>query len=223
MSIKTRFCASCGKEAELLDNLCADCFFEQKEAKVPRRVSIRYCTKCKSIWFGGTWIKINKPAEDYLIKLVKNKLSLPEGISLDKIEILKAGKEGELLITFKVLNKKVSKKYFTKLLVEKYCCPDCSSQSSRDYKAKIQVREPDLQLDNVIKIIQKGARKAFMRAEEMKNGADFYFSNQSASKDIARKLKKKFNYRMSESVSQYSWDRTKDRPLYRLTILLKKR
>ena len=52
-------CIECGKEAELYNNLCADCFRAKKQfIDVPKIVDIRLCIHCGARERGKQWLDV---------------------------------------------------------------------------------------------------------------------------------------------------------------------
>lgn len=222
MSLKSKFCAKCGKAGT---SLCHDCFLDMHPIKIPSKTSIRYCTKCNSVWLGGLWIKAAKPIEKYLLRKVIDKIKLPEGAEVIKAEILKTGALGKLKITLKLGNSKLVEEYNTQLIIEKFCCPPCSREKSSTYLAKLQLRTDK----NVIEFIKKTSKivrekgRYVTKAEEQTQGIDFYISSKDVATSLANKIKKELKCRMKKSTRQHGWDRMRNKPLTKLTILLKTR
>lgn len=227
MGLKDKFCAKCGKAADSLgDNLCAGCFLAEHPVSVPSKTSIRYCVKCKSVWLGGVWVEMSQPVENYLIQKIVDRIKLPEGIELTKAEIIKTGMQGKIKLILQQGKSASEQEINTQILIEKYCCPECSREKTTKYLAILQLRTDKDVLEfvkRVSRIVSKSGKKQVVKAEECLRGIDFYIASKEVARNIANEIKKKFNCRMSTSTKQHGWDRMKNRPLTKLTILLREK
>jgi nonsense-mediated mRNA decay protein 3 len=225
MSLKSRFCAKCGKAGKSVGSLCADCFLEIHPIRIPKKISIRYCTKCGSVWSEGIWIKPSKSIDEYLLRKIIDKIKIPEEIKLLEANIIKKGVNGELKITLKFGDSRLVERYDIQLITEKFCCPACSREKSSTHLAKLQLRTDK----NVKKFVEDASKiakkigKYVVKAEEQKQGIDLYISTKDAAMSLANSVKKKLNCRMKMSTKQHGWDRMRNKPLTKLTILLRER
>ena len=226
MALKTKFCVKCGKETKkLIDGLCADCYFQSQGVIVPKKVSIQLCSRCGAIKWHGVWTKSDFPPEYFLTHDLLSKIKVPEEAELEDVEILKLGKLGKVKITLSVLGKTFEQIKPVFLEVLKGTCKDCARHLARAPKVIIQLRTKHNVrefVEDVLKFSEK-YRTNIIKVEQQKNGLDIFLSNKEAGKHLAYELRKEFNCRMSESVKQYGWDKTKNRPLTRTTFLLKQR
>lgn len=227
MSLKSRFCAKCGKSVDNpVDNFCADCFLEQNAVSIPNKTSIRFCTKCNSVWLEGVWIKAANPPEDYLLKRVIDRIRLPEEVKLAEAEIVKMGKNGELKIILQLEKAKIEHIYNAQLIIDKYCCPECSREITTKYLAILQLRtDKDVSefVKKVSRIASGSSRKQITKAQECLQGIDFYIASKEVARSIANEIKKRFKCKMTTSTKQHGWDRIRNRALTKLTILLRER
>ncbi len=225
MDLKSKFCAKCGKSvSDLIDNLCAECFLEIHLIDIPKKTSIRHCTKCNSVWSGGLWVKASKSIEGYLLRRVIDKIKLPEEVEIIEANILKKGPQGKLKITLKLGDFRIVKEYNSQLIIERYCCPECSRERASSYLAIIQLRTNKDVASFVKKASKIVSRKTrIIKAEEQKQGIDLYVSSREVAMSLANEIKKKLNCRMIYSVKQYGWDRIRSKPLTKLTVLLREK
>jgi nonsense-mediated mRNA decay protein 3 len=225
MSLKSKFCAKCGKPSKVADNFCVECFLELHPIRIPSKASIKYCTKCGAVWSRGLWIKASKKIENYLLKSIIEKIKLPDGVKLVKADILKTGSQGKLKITLQLGNSRLVEEYNAQLIIEKFCCPACSRETSSSHLAKLQLRaNKDVKkfVEEVSKLAKKRG-KFIVKAEEQKQGIDLYISTKEAAMSLANSIKKKLNCRMRMSTKQHGWDRMRNKPLTKVTILLRER
>lgn len=216
----------CGKETKkLIDGLCAECYFKSYGITAPKRLSVQVCSRCGAIKWRGMWTKSDFPPEYYLTHDLISKIKVPKEAELENVKITKLGKQGEVKINISVLGKKFTQQKQIALEILKGVCKDCSRYLARAPKAILQLRTErnveDFRKD--VLNFSKKYRSNIIKIEEQKKGLDINLSNKEAGKHLASELRKEFNCKMSESVKQYGWDKAKNRPLTRVTFLLKQR
>ena len=222
MSKKTRFCANCGKETnKLVDNLCSNCYIEAKEVKVPKRLIQKICSKCDAIFAQGVWIKSKKSLEANLNEKLKKKLKLPESEKLKAVEV--DLKNSRARIKTSVLDKEFDLNQKVNIEIIKQLCFECRALSSKQHKIKIQLRFNKFSSALVEKALTftKQKKKFIQKVEEYRNGLDIFMKNPGVANTLARKLAREFNCKMSRTVEQYGWNKQKNRPLHRHSILLR--
>lgn len=227
MSLKSRFCAKCGKSTdEIINNFCAGCFVEEHAISIPNKISIRFCTKCSSVWQDGVWIKAENSPEDYLLKRVINRIQLPEEVNLAEAEIVEMGKNGRLKIVLQLEKARIERTYNVQLTIEKYCCPECSREKTTKHLAILQLRTgKDVSefVKKVSRIAGGRGKKQITKAQECLQGIDFYIASKEVARNIANEIKKEFKCKMTISTKQHGWDKLRNRALTKLTILLRER
>lgn len=224
MSIKTKFCVRCGKEKKkLIDGLCADCYFQKHGISVPKKVSIQVCAHCNAIKWHGLWTKTEFPPEYYLAHSLINKIKIPAEAELEDVEIKKTGKNGIVEITISLLGKKFKQEKQVFLEIQKGVCKNCARHLARTPKVIIQIRAKQ----NISKLIEnalsfsKKYSSNIIKVEQQKTGIDIFLSNKEAGKHLAYELRNEFSCKISESAKQYGWNKSKNRPLMKVTYLLK--
>lgn len=226
MALKTRFCVKCGKETKkLVDGYCAECFFKNKGIVAPKKLSIQVCQRCKAIKWHGIWTKAEYSPEHYLAQELISKIKIPDEAELEKAKITKFAKNGEIEVTISLLGKKFVQRKQIIFDVVKGTCKNCSRFLAKTHKVKIQLRtekkvEPFVM--EALKFSEK-YQSNIIKFEKQKRGVDIYLSNKEAGKHLAYELRNKFNCKMSESIEQYGWNKSKNRPLTRTTYLVKQR
>jgi nonsense-mediated mRNA decay protein 3 len=223
MNLKTKFCVKCGKETKkLVDSLCEDCYFEANKISLPRSITIEVCRKCGAVKWKSVWIKTEFPLEYYLSHLLIEKARIPENIELEDLKIKGSGKESVVEVSLKVLNKRFEQIIPVSIEVQKRVCQTCSIKAGKSYRAKIQVRAERDIISKALDFSQK-FKEDITKIEEQERGIDLLFIDKEPAKQLAADLKAEFNLRMSRTSEQYSWDKMKNRPKYRLVILLEQR
>jgi NMD protein affecting ribosome stability and mRNA decay len=221
MSIKSKFCAACGNQAtKFVDNTCIDCYFKKISIVVPKEITILACPECDSVNVKGFWIKADEDHNFYLIQALIDKLKLPAGIELEDIEILQQGKEGVVQLSLNVNGKRFTVEKSIALYVEKRLCEVDAKRKRDAYEGILQVRtEKDVpkfltKVNNLIGHLSHN----FLKVEEMRQGADFYFIDANTMRQAATLLKKHMRLKLKESFAEYSWNKLKNRPKYKITI-----
>ena len=226
MSIKSRFCPECGKETDnLIESLCNSCYSNKPTVKLPKQKNVLFCVKCEQVLNKGFWMKGMKSAEQILEERVKASLVLPIEEKIISTKILKFGKEGSLKVVSKRNGEKLTREVEGKFEIKKYCCPACSRESGVDYLAKLQLRSsinPEHFVEESLKYI-KFSNPKIAKVDNVLHGADVYLVNAQIARQAARRIKKHFDCSIKSSFRNYGWDKEKDRPKRRITILLKQK
>ncbi len=226
MSIKSRFCPECGNETDnLIESLCVSCYSNQPIVKLPKQKNVLFCVKCEQVLNKGFWMKGMKSAEQILEERVQNSLVLPSEETLVSAKILEFGKEGILKVASKRNGEMLTREVEGKFEIKKYCCPACSRESGVDYLAKLQLRStknPQNFVEESLKYI-KFSNPKIAKVDNVLHGADVYLVNAQIARRAARRIKKHFDCSIKSSYRNYGWDKEKDRPKRRITILLKQK
>ncbi len=226
MGIKSRFCSRCGKETDkLLNSLCGDCYLEEHKIKAPGKCFVFYCNHCDSVLLEGVWTKCSGKAEQHLIDKLKTMIKLPEGETIQKIELVPYKKGFRSKVTTKLLGKSHIYELATFLELRKRICRVCTQQKTDFWNSKVQVRVKNKSKDFSNKLFDSLGylKKKIVKAEEQKKGVDLFFGDKKTGKDAAGRIKTKFGLRMSQSAEQYSWNKSKNRPKYRHVMLLREK
>jgi len=225
MSLKQKFCVRCGIETKLFDNFCPECYFETHEVKVPKRKEIRTCSKCGAVLIERFWVISEKSKPKIFAEQVKLAIQSPEEIKIVEVDLPKIKAEGSIDVTFNLDGSIFSRKYPANLAIKKEICPICKKNSPEGSKAVIQLRTRQhfqkfkLEMYDYL----KKYTKSIINIKDQKTGLDVKVLNRNLALRISRDFKQKFNMHMKETRKEYSWDRSKNRPKYKSTILLKKK
>lgn len=218
MSIKSKFCARCGKVTESLRNgLCPACYLEENQIKGPTSLVLKVCPKCGAVLWKGVWLRADKLPEFYFKELIKSKLRLPKNVELSRIDIVETGNLGRVSILLKIIGNLVEKQLKMKIEINKFACPDCSRQKA-DWMVKLQVR--GVAVDTVLAMASKH-RARIVKTQQQKTGVDIYFFTRSAANKLANQLKKQFGLTLKKSYEQHGHDFDTGKPLHREIISLR--
>tara|TARA_B100001287_G_scaffold41320_1_gene30402 strand:- start:1809 stop:2492 length:684 start_codon:yes stop_codon:yes gene_type:complete len=220
MSIKSKFCPECGKTVNnLYESNCIDCYAENSKVKIPNKKNVLFCVKCEQIFNKGFWT--NGDSNKILLDRIKKSVILPEKEKL--ISVRFGDDESSIKIKSKLESELIVRDVKGKFEVKKYCCPACSREMGVDYLAKLQLRSKDPNfVENALNYIRSSKPK-ISKVEYVAAGADIYLVNQQIARQASRRIKKHFNCHIKASYKAYGWDKEKDRPKQRITILLKQK
>ncbi|HKZ49723.1 MAG TPA: NMD3-related protein [Candidatus Nanoarchaeia archaeon] len=226
MGIKAKFCPVCGKEkGKFVDKVCVDCYFKTVEIEVPKSIILQACPICDSIRVKGFWIKASEDHESFLVQAIVEKLKLPAEVELEDIEILQEGKEGSIQINLDVAGQRFSVAKAIGLYFSDRLCDDDSKRRREVHEGILQLRtEKDVHrfVSMALNVLKEYANN-ILKMEELRNGADVYFIDKETMNHAVSQLKRKFNLYVKVSAKAYSWEKTKSRPKFKLTILAKQR
>jgi NMD protein affecting ribosome stability and mRNA decay len=226
MGVKTRFCPVCGREQNrLVDGTCADCYFKSVEIRLPKEIEVQACPVCDSIRVKGFWVKSDEDHDNFLIQAIIDKIKLPTEVELEDIEILQRGKEGRIQINIDIAGKRFSIVKAVELHVTDKLCDEDSKRKREAYEGILQLRaenNPAGFIHATEKFLQPFSSN-ILKVEEQRNGADVYFLDKETMRQALSVIKKKFPLYIKESAKAYSWEKTKSRPKFKVTILARLR
>ena len=222
MALKTKFCIKCGKEtSKLADSKCTDCYFFDSGVTVPKQTSVQVCKDCKAINWKGMWIESSYPPEHYLVMEMISKTKIPVGAEIKKLEIKKLDKEGAVQTTILLHGREFVQTHEVDVRITPAICIDCRKIRGKQYEAILQVRADEETIKKILVISQK-YKKNIIKIEDQRHGVDIFVLSTIVGRHLATELKNQFKLKKKESFAEYSWDKTKNRPKYRVTIALQK-
>ncbi|MHC1601563.1 MAG: NMD3-related protein [Candidatus Nezhaarchaeales archaeon] len=248
-----RFCARCGAdiglfEATNLGNLCLKCYMEvHKIAEPPRMITMTVCRKCFSIKFKGKWQPLDLSSEESTISRVNQAIiseieracKLKMDVSLAPQDVYKLF-SGEQITVKATLNEKIHpslEPIIESRDIEVKCvfsiCPTCLKIVGKRFEATIQLRGFNTrELDQIKSLINKlildksgGSHNIQTGAvwEEVDGGVDVKLPSTDIARKIVSVVKRHFKVQMKESYKDAGWDKSRGKPLRKLTILLRSR
>jgi NMD protein affecting ribosome stability and mRNA decay len=225
MSLKSKFCAKCGKETKLMDGFCEDCYFDTHPIKIPKSKELRICSKCGASLITRFWVTHNKLNPAVLAEQVKQAIKTPDQVKVIRVDLDKVKFGSFMEVTFELKGRIFSKKYPINLAIAKQLCPPCKANTGKTNRCKIQLRTRANTPTFIQEMYEYFARysKFVVEIKELRTGIDIFVTSRSIGLKIARATKQKFNMRMKETRKEYSWDRTRNKPKYQSTIRLNKR
>lgn len=168
------------------------------------------------------------PLEHFIYNELISKIKIPEHATLKELNLLEIYTEKNPRVIFElkieILGKQIVKKQTIDLDIRERRCPNCARNTAKSHRAILQIRseKPIEFIQKLSKVISK-YKKQIIKTKEFKKGFDFYFANRSTALKLASEMKKKVKVKMSETSKAKGWDRTKNKPKYISTILLRER
>jgi NMD protein affecting ribosome stability and mRNA decay len=202
-----------------VDSKSTDCYFVDSGVTVPKKTSVQVCKECKAINWKGMWIQSDHPPEHYLVIDMLSKTKIPVGAEIKKLEIKKLDKDGKVQTTILLHGKEFVQTHEVDVRVTPAICIDCRKIRGKQYEAVLQIRADEETVRKII-FISEQFKKSIIKVEDQKKGVDIYVLSTTAARHLASQLRKQFRLKMKESFAEYSWDKTKNRPKYRVTISL---
>ncbi len=213
---KERPCPRCGRyTAEFIGPLCRECYIEEYGvARLPAKLSFKYCMYCGSYKYQGGWNQGLETLEDTLREYVSialtarirpteyldeawiEKLTLmdeirsPSGIIRLLVRI--GGRSGVWVL---------EEERPVEVKLEPGVCPRCTARETvRGYEAIVQVRSSSGRLDdrlreeleNFLSSMDPRLRESVIKVEELREGIDLLVLDHSSARLIASKIKSEF-------------------------------
>ncbi len=220
MSIKSKFCAKCGRQtAQLADGICTDCRLGSSLIEVPKKVVLKVCKDCGAFEMEGLWVKSNEPEQNYFENALIKKAKIPVGAELESVGL---SGNGQVSVTINFEGRQFTQAFPVQTQIKRSVCPECSMHRRKQYVAVLQLRASESDIEKMRRMVSK-FENYVLKFEEQRTGLDVYLTNKEVAKQIAGELRSKFNLWTKESGQAYSWDKQKNRPKYKLTILLRVR
>ncbi len=210
------FCVECGKEGELYQGLCVECYLAKNVfIKVPKNIDVEVCAHCGARKRGKSWISYE--GEDIIKKVVIENAKSHKDITDFDVHI-KSDFEDEnnvivsVITHVNVLGLKAEEEHDTRIRIKRVVCDECSKQHGGYWEAKVQLRgskrglsEVDLEkalemVDQIVVSRERKEKSAFVtKVEEIHNGLDFYLGSKNLGKVISKGLANEFGGEVKES------------------------
>lgn len=203
------FCVECGKEGELYQGLCVECYLAKNVfIKIPKNIDVEVCAHCGARKRGKSWVSYE--GEDLIENvLIENARSHKDVTDFDVH--IKSDLEDEnnvivsVLTHSNVLGLKAEEKHDIRIRIKRIVCDECSKQHGGYWEAKVQLRgskrglsDEDLEkaveiVDSIVVSREKKDKSAFVtKVQEIHNGLDFYLGSKNLGKAISKGLANEF-------------------------------
>lgn len=219
------FCPQCGDDA--VDVFCESCLRAQHPliADITLPVLTK-CATCDRIKVKNSW----QPAKEFdrffegHITFIKRATVLAAEFPTPVIE--PDAKEFTLpLLVTGTVSKHIppyDEEYEVHVKILKEPCDRCSLATSAYFEGILQLRNPR---EEVIAYIEKQAKRRedlfITKAEDVRGGIDFYFTDQQALQPFVHELKKQFGGVVKTQSKLHTYDHQRSKKVYRLTCLIR--
>lgn len=234
-----RICIKCGKDKELINEFCKDCFIEENSLlKHFKEIKIIICAKCNSYLYKNSWRNeeyqnLEKNIEIVSTKLLKEKIVLNPDVKLKNLEIkvdipknlkISNGNIVDVVLNLNVIGSikdiDIKESYEIPIKIKFSICNNCKKLKGRYYEATLQIRPKN---ERVLKFVEdhcNNKKNVFIsKIEEEKYGYDIFLSDQKEARSLGSLLKKKFGGEIKESKKLFGRKEGKD--IYRGTVLFR--
>ncbi|MFA5771181.1 MAG: NMD3-related protein [Thermoplasmata archaeon] len=230
------FCVECGKECELYEHLCEDCFRKKKTfVKLPEIIDAPVCTYCNAVNIGARWIMTDS-TDASVKKVINDSVSVNKNAEVVEVSSALNYKDKRTLtakieITLMVGKLVIKEQYQRDVRIKYSVCKQCSRAFRGYYEAIIQIRgyesnkirEKDVREASIIIADyfskERNEKEFITKQEAVRGGVDFYLSSTTAARAVAAILRDKFNTRTFETASIAG--RKDGVDIYRTTILIR--
>lgn len=213
------FCVECGKEGEIYDGLCAECFLVKRQfIDLPKTLDIVVCSECFAVKMGKIWndsLSLEKATQLSLENVLKKDRDVV-ATSL-KISIAERDPRNYLAkveVEYQVRDLRAQKSFQVEVRLHKGTCQKCSRKAGHYYEAIIQIRGSsspsrknslsgarDLVRSRVEELSHQNREIFISKEEKQKGGYDIYLSSGTAARMLARELTKQFGASSKSSAS----------------------
>lgn len=212
-------CIECGKEAELYDNLCEECFKAKKELiTVPSIVDLRLCNHCGARERGKQWLDTST-LEDAMEAAVGDSVVLNNEVESSKFEFkveFEDDKNAQIYLSafIKIKELHVKSEHTIKVRLKNAVCNRCSKIAGDYYEAIVQLRAKDRNLEpdelkkatklieTEVALMQKNDREIFLsKVEKTHGGLDFFIGSTQGGRNLSKTLASAFGGKVSSHPS----------------------
>jgi nonsense-mediated mRNA decay protein 3 len=230
------FCVECGKECELYEHLCEECFRKKKKfVRLPEIIDASICAYCNAASIGARWTP-SESIDTSVKKIINNTISVDKNADIISVGTTLNYKDKRTLvakieITLTASQLTVREEYLRDVRIKFGACKQCSRAFRGYYEAIIQIRGyesnklRDKDVHEAIAIIieyfnkSKNEKEFISKQEVVRGGVDFYISSTTAARAVAAILRDRFNTRVLETSSIAG--RKNGMDIYRTTILIR--
>lgn len=210
------FCVKCGKEGELFESLCSECYLSKNIfVAIPDNIDVELCGHCRKRRKGKIWIADNE--EIFIEEILKENADIHPDVNDFDIHMTSEF-EDENNIRVKAITHahvqglKAEEEHAAKIRIKRAVCPECSKQHGGYWEAKVQFRgskrilsKDDLEraydiVESIVGAREEKDKDAFItKIENIHDGLDFYLGSKSLGKTISKRLASEFGGELKES------------------------
>ncbi|RLE80860.1 MAG: hypothetical protein DRJ52_05470 [Thermoprotei archaeon] len=233
-----RFCAECGREADVYyDNLCIDCFKKHNPLveKLPL-IKVSVCRECGSILYLNRWIRPRESLDDIVADIVKKEIRRHAKVEVKEITVLISSRNKNKYITIVRIKGRpkqnmpyYSEEHIVEVRMRTDLCPVCRDLILKKEKAILQIRASGRELSpqeksEIIQIVkreiiklQKKQRDAVIVDIEEERGIDIKLLSANVARALAAAIQREFPSFIKETYKLIRLDRN-GRPVSKVTV-----
>jgi nonsense-mediated mRNA decay protein 3 len=231
------FCVRCGKEGQVYEALCVECFLENHRfTKLPGHVNLFRCAHCKDYLMGSKWVKF-QTVEGAVRAAAERALEVERGatvvgVKLHAVEADQVNYHVTIVAEIEYSDLKITEESKSIVRIKNSVCGRCSKIMGSYYESIVQIRgrerklsaaQKDRMLDELADLVEDAAkdnREMFIsKAEEVAGGLDIYLSSNSLGKSVSKDLADHYGAEIKDSSTLVTQKEGKD--LYRVTYLVR--
>ncbi|RLG81972.1 MAG: hypothetical protein DRO09_01310 [Thermoprotei archaeon] len=195
----------------IIDGLCPKCFVKERRIlELPAIIKLTTCPMCGSVLLGSEWVRVtgglNLALEKLLNELYVKRENVYPGFSNVKVSVkgVDVGR-ASLIVSGFYRDVVVTQELVVGVRVSKRLCPRCLSLKTGAYSALVQVRYEGRGGFNVASVVSdvlsryRELRESISGIEEVRDGIDIKFIDQSAARNLAVILKRTYGARIKQS------------------------
>ncbi len=219
------FCPQCGKDA--VDVFCEECLRAQTPLVADiKPVVLQHCTTCDRMKVRGSWTQ----TKDF-DRWFQNHFVFAPNAVITHVEfpfpvIEPDAKEFVLPVLIEgTISQRIEpyeEEYEVEVKISREACDRCALAKSTYFEGFLQLRNPK---EEVVAYIESTVRKNpdvfITKAEDVRGGIDFWFTDQKYLQPFVHELRKKFGGVVKTQSKLHTYDHQKSKPVYRLTCLIR--
>ena len=190
---------------------------------MPKNATLRICKACGAVDFEGLWVKASESEETFFENLLIKRIKVPENTELEGVRIVeKENTSAKVSVTVSMAGQPFTQIFPIHLETKRTICQECSMHRREQYVAVIQLRDIPANVEKMMRMASK-FKTYILKFEELRTGVDIYFTSKEAGKHLASEFRRRFKLKTTLSSEAYSWDKQRNRPKYKLTMLMRAR
>lgn len=237
----SEFCVVCGRaDVPVVDGVCADCYAERHPlVEAPGRPTVVLCPTCGARKVGEHWERTGASPTLLSAEDLNPLLRIHEEAALRRVRWEEVGSDpvlreyrGEASVRFRGTERTVPLRLSLK--VQHRTCPECSRRSGRFFTSIVQLRGPEGRqrlparelrealagpFERALEETPKEWRRALSWKEALPEGWDYYLTDTTSARALARHMKSRLGASLTESATL--WGRKDGRDVYRVTFCLR--
>ena len=233
------FCVKCGKEGEVIESVCAECFMKNKRfTTIADHVNLFQCVHCSDFQVNNKWhgYKVEIAAQEAAI----SGICLMKDADIDNIKTTVCARDKanyrvhlDLTVTYRGFTTR--EELETIVRVKTNVCGKCSKIQGNYYEATLQIRTRDRkfdknELEEIVNRVSKMVKDIGAENREMfiskitlvpgaNGGSDINLSSQALGKTLTHDLAEMYGAEVKETAKLLTQKDGHD--VYRMTYLLR--